>query len=148
MTEGEQITGQSLAARAARLGQQHGRTTPRTKDRTEPTPHPRHTQDRLPATIPPRARTTDPVTSHVAADAIAGVTDVQARIIQLLTNLGPMTDDELGVQYRHRVPLGWPETSPSGLRTRRRELVDAGLVHDTKTTRPTAGGNPATVWGI
>jgi len=44
---------------------------------------------------------------------------------------------------------GWlPSVSPSGLRTRRRELVDAGEVIDTGRREQLSSGRWATVWGL
>jgi len=89
----------------------------------------------------PVARTTDPGTSHIAA-GIAGrkVRESQMRVLEALA-AGPMTDEEMQVALM--VPM-----SPSGSRTRRKELTRMGMVAATGRTRPTALGNPSHVWQI
>lgn len=74
-----------------------------------------------------RARKTDPHTSHEAAAALdpIRVSNVQFAIVDLLRTYGPMSDGEIAQYYRG---LGHPSHSDSGLRTRRHELVDAGIV--------------------
>ena len=154
-TEGERITGRSLAARAAKLGREHGtpgrsrgsvqerRTERPVQQSMDVPPHPRH----LPKTPPPVARSTDPVTSHDAAAGLAGISDRQALVLEVLRTCGPLTDQELARIYAGRVNShGYIGQSDSGLRTRRRELVDAGFVYDTGTKRPTVGGDQAIVW--
>lgn len=91
----------------------------------------------------PRARNTDPATSHHAATAVANVTETQQAILEAYRAHGPMTDEELC--QRLAVDTQRP-VSVSGIRTRRAELVEAGTVHDTQTTRPTATGRAAIVW--
>ena len=58
--------------------------------------------------------------------------------------LDPMTDDEL---LRAFTTLHIPHT-PSGVRTRRRELVDAGWVTDSGRRRPSNAGRPSIVWQV
>jgi hypothetical protein len=72
----------------------------------------------------PRARNTDPKTSHEAADSVKNLTQTQAFILQVLNR--PRTDPQLVEAYRKlkRAPLA----SESGIRSRRAELVDQGLV--------------------
>jgi len=91
--------------------------------------------------LEPVARTTDPGTSHIAA-IFAGrkVRESQVRVLEALA-AGPMTDEEMQVALM--VPM-----SPSGSRTRRKELTRMGMVAATGRTRPTALGNPSNVWQI
>jgi hypothetical protein len=92
----------------------------------------------------PRARNTDPQTSHDAADSVKNVTLTQAAVLKILKR--PRTDPQLIEAYRKlkRVPLA----SESGIRTRRAELVDKGLVADTGQRATTPFGRRATVWGL
>jgi len=71
-----------------------------------------------------RARSTDPPTSWQAAASIAGIRDSQAKIYSILLRHGPLHDEAI-------LPLfvaAFGSISPSGCRSRRAELVDAGLV--------------------
>lgn len=69
----------------------------------------------------PMARATDPQTSHDAAKSVRHetVTRAQIRILTLLCEYGPMTDEEIAQKW-HAERNG--PISPSGLRTRRAEL--------------------------
>lgn len=91
----------------------------------------------------PRARVTDPATSHAAAASVTNVTDTQHRILAAYRQHGPMTDEELC--QRLAAETGRP-VSVSGIRTRRAELVEMGKVHDTDTGKPTTTGRMAIVW--
>ena len=93
----------------------------------------------------PRARNTDPTTSHQAAATVTGVTETQQRILEAYRVNGAMSDEELC--QRLAVTTQQP-VSVSGIRTRRCELVEAGQVYDTGKTRPTATGRAAIVWDI
>lgn len=93
----------------------------------------------------PHARTTDPRTSHEAAASVSNVTETQQNIYTLL--VFPMTDDELVDAYdRMAGSNGWKLASPSGIRSRRAELVDLGLVKDTGERRKSWSGRQAIVW--
>lgn len=74
-------------------------------------------------------RTTDPVTSHSAALSVR-VTENQQHVLNVLRNEGPMTDVQLVRRYNywHGAVVNMPRQSESGIRTRRAELVDKGLV--------------------
>ena len=70
-----------------------------------------------------RARTTDPVTSHEAAESVKNVTPTQILILSLLEI--PQTDEELVTNYnnlRKAHPDIVPRASASGIRSRRAEL--------------------------
>ena len=69
----------------------------------------------------------------------------QQLIIDTLRNEGPCTDEEL---CQHIAAATAQPVSVSGIRTRRSELVTAGIVVDTDTGRPTRTGRMAIVWGI
>ena len=95
----------------------------------------------------PRARNTDPVTSHQAAATItrSAVTETQQRIIETLQTHGPLTDEQLC--QRIAADLAKP-VSVSGVRTRRSELVTDGRVIDTGQREQTRSGRNAIVWGL
>lgn len=65
-------------------------------------------------------------------------------MLDVLVAGGPMTDEQLQQTYSEQ--RGLPAQSPSGLRTRRAELVDAGLVEPTGDKRPMTTGRLARVW--
>jgi hypothetical protein len=103
------------------------------------------------AALEPIARGTDPDTSHAAAESAkptAGT--IRRHVLETLRAAGRsdrlrgMTDEELVEHFR---TANLPGT-PSGIRTRRRELVDSEppLVADSGVTRRTATGRAAVVW--
>jgi hypothetical protein len=95
----------------------------------------------------PRARNTDPTTSHQAAATITrtAVTDTQRMVLDALQAHGPLTDEQLcqRIAEVERKPV-----SVSGVRTRRSELVTDGRVIDTGDRQPTRAGRQAIVWGL
>lgn len=93
-----------------------------------------------------RARLTDPATSHAAAASVnrAELPYVKRSILTIMALDGPLTDDELWDIWQARMTT---QISPSGLRTRRRELLDDGLVRDTGERRTLPTGRSAIVWG-
>lgn len=88
------------------------------------------------------ARATDPATSHEAAASIsrAHVTAAQDAILISLRMRGPMTDEAI-----YEVVSKLIQISPSGCRTRRAELVDAGKVIATGFGE-TARGRKCQIW--
>lgn len=101
----------------------------------------RHRGYHGPAPVP-AARRTDPQTSHEAAQTVKNSAEVRERVYRLLT-AAPLTDE--GVQAAYFALYG-QTASPSGLRTRRSELVDAGRVEATPDRRPTVAGRDSIVW--
>lgn len=93
----------------------------------------------------PVARSADPETSHEAAESVRNVTDTHDRILGLLRSYGPLTDSGIREIWTR---LLFPRTTDSGLRTRRAELVKAGLVVDTGTRVKLASGRRSIVWGL
>lgn len=93
-----------------------------------------------------KARTTDPGTSHAAAASISEDTlrDSQAAVLAFLREHGAMADVALVDDYPQHGDL--PRQSASGLRTRRAELVAAGLVEDTGERVRLESGRQAIVW--
>jgi hypothetical protein len=72
----------------------------------------------------------------------------QRAVFGLFQFFGPMTDPELAVVYDERRRFGWelPLQSPSGLRTRRKELTDAGHLRDSGGRKRLVSGRLAIVW--
>lgn len=91
-----------------------------------------------------RARSTDPLTSHLAADSVDNVTQTQAFILRCLKR--PRNDVELINAYSAYKTA--PRASESGIRSRRAELVDRGLVIDTGRRVKLASGRYSIVWGL
>lgn len=89
----------------------------------------------------PFARTTDPETSHEAAQSVTNITPLKQEILQRL--MTPMTDADLIEVIRTGSRLLVTE---SGVRSRRAELVQAGLVKDTGARVKLATGRSAIVW--
>lgn len=92
----------------------------------------------------PRARNTDPKTSHTAAESVTNLTQTQATILRVLQR--PRTDTQLIEAYRKlkRAPLA----SESGIRSRRAELVEKGLVVDSGNRGLTPFNRRSIVWGL
>lgn len=98
-------------------------------------------------TTQPRARVSDPETSHEAADQVVNINAVQSTILMILWHRGPLTDPQIAEHYYQRVAHGSaPMASESGLRTRRKELVDSGHIVATGEKRKLDSGRYAQVW--
>jgi hypothetical protein len=96
-----------------------------------------------------RYRGSDPDTSREAAHSLpsAVVRASQEAVLELLRRIGPSTDVEIAVVYeQERTARSWPAQSPSGLRTRRSELVQLGLVADSGQRRQLPSGRNGIVW--
>jgi hypothetical protein len=94
-----------------------------------------------PSLFPP-TRSGSPATSYAAAASVTRISAAQNMLLVILRGLGPMTDEQL-----HSAMLGNAFTiSPSGCRTRRKELVDAGLVVASPRLGRTKGGRVCTIW--
>jgi hypothetical protein len=98
-----------------------------------------------------RARKSDPDTSHEAAASIGDLRERQKVVLAIFDwpGVGFMgtTDEELGDAYQRLALAGQvPYQSPSGLRTRRSELVELGLVENSGDKRKTRSGRRAIVW--
>ena len=86
---------------------------------------------------------TDPQTSHDAARSVTNLTEVKRKILEILER--PQCDVDL--LYNIRANTDWL-VSESGIRSRRSELVDVGLVIDTKDRVKLPSGRYAIVWGL
>ena len=93
----------------------------------------------------PAARLFDPATSHAAARSVNmdRLRDTQRAIVTLLAMRGGMTDDEISAAWNETMS---EQVSPSGLRTRRSELVTLGRIKDSNERRKLATGRSAIVW--
>jgi hypothetical protein len=87
-------------------------------------------------------RTGDPETSHDAAASLRDVRASQRRVYELLRDYGPCTDEEL----QALAPRDGFLISPSGLRTRRHELVVLGFVKDSGRRTTMSTGRQAIIW--
>lgn len=97
----------------------------------------------------PNARHTDPSTSHEAARSLTAerLTETQRIILELLGNR-QATDEEIQQLHYAGAEQGfWNHASPSGLRSRRAELVARGLVEE-KNRDKTRFGRSTIVWGL
>lgn len=89
------------------------------------------------------ARAGDPQTSWQAAQSVTpeALRASQQQVLDILRKHGPLTDEGI-----YRYVNG--EQSVSGARTRRSELVDVGLVRDSKARARTAAGRQTIVWEV
>lgn len=97
------------------------------------------------------SRPTDPDTSRQAAASLKGdkIRETQRQILNVLERFGPSCDEDIQTYFRQLASLeGWPPQSPSGLRSRRAELVDAGLVIDSGERSRTSSGRQTIVWTL
>lgn len=90
----------------------------------------------------PVARRTDPETSWQAARSVKHLRESQTIMLGRL-RVGPATDEDL-----YRWPVINKTMSPSGARTRRKELVDMGLVEDSGVRDKTRSGRKTIVWRV
>lgn len=102
--------------------------------------------------ITPRARHTDPETSHAAASsAKAKAAQCRSQVVRVFQDL-PEGLTLADVVHRHRVKAraltGWIDFSDSGVRTRVSELVRSGEVVDSGLRRLTSSGRKAIVWKL
>lgn len=90
----------------------------------------------------PKARKTDPQTSHDAAESVENVTATQQFVLRALRR--PRNDAQLIEAYRSYKTA--PRASESGIRSRRAELVDAGYVRDSGKRVKMPSGRSSIVW--
>jgi len=89
-----------------------------------------------------KARNTDPQTSHEAADSVKDITATQEYVLKALRK--PRNDSELVEAFRSLRTA--PRASESGIRSRRSELVNLGLVVDSGRRIKTPAGRNSIVW--
>lgn len=88
------------------------------------------------------ARHGDPETSHQAAASVRDLRATQWVVLSILRRFGPCSDEQIA---DHAATEGVMQ-SPSGMRTRRRELVDLGFVIDSGERTRTEAGRNTIVW--
>lgn len=92
------------------------------------------------------ARNSDPETSHAAASKVTNLGPVRDGIINALYTFGPQTDEGLAAIFKKWA--AFPKCSPSGLRSRRSELVTLGFIEDSGEVGKTEFGNDAIIWRL
>jgi hypothetical protein len=96
-----------------------------------------------------KARRSDPDTSHAAAASVGDPSETQRAILGLFETWGPMIDERLEGRYEGAAHAGRvPQQSASGIRTRRSDLVKAGLLVDTGRKEKNDNGRDAIVWDV
>lgn len=99
-----------------------------------------------------RARKTDPSTSHAAAASIDELPKRQRAVLDIFHLFtGPMTDENLVMKYEARTRNPHDASrrqSPSGIRTRRAELVAQGFLRDSQRKGKTRSGRSAVLWEL
>lgn len=96
-----------------------------------------------------RARNTDPETSHQAAASIDKLLERQRDVYNAFLMFGPVPDHVLVNGMQSLAKLGRVKhQSESGIRTRRSELVEKGLVEDTGERVVLPSGRKSIVWRI
>lgn len=93
-----------------------------------------------------QARRSDPATSKAAAASVVNLGRTRDQILWLLRMYGPLTDEQIA--ERHDMQVLKPKASPSGLRSRRSELVRLGFIEDSGKTAPTSSGRQSTIWRL
>jgi hypothetical protein len=108
---------------------------------------------RIPAELRPtpeqRTRLTDPDTSLAAAASVMELTtkrEAVLTVVRSLTAADPRGATDWMIAEAYRAQEGLPLQSPSGLRTRRSELVEAGLVEDSGQRALLESGRWAVLW--
>lgn len=96
--------------------------------------------------VNPRGRNSDPSTSHLAAASVGDLTGKQMAVLRVFRRHGRMHDEDLLLAYD--VTPDVPAQTESGLRTRRHELVEQGLLADSGRKATTDAGRPTIVWRI
>lgn len=95
----------------------------------------------------PVARTTDPGTSHAAARSVKQPRTLRARLLGIFAAARkPLTDEDL-IRRHHQVFPDQPATD-SGIRSRRSELVRAGLLAPVDEKGRTASGRACWRYGV
>jgi len=98
----------------------------------------------------PRARSTDPATSHLAADVSqAGLKEAKLRVLELVRVHQPVAGSHLNEIYRVEAPrCGWKPLAYDSPRKRASELAADGYLEI--VDRSTSDGNhlPEAIYGL
>lgn|GEM_PF-775588 len=96
------------------------------------------------------ARRGDPATSHAAAAKQPQRSPlIRAAVLEVLTEDGPATHDQIVARYNRRIAhgAGYPAASASSIRTRTKELVRDGQVEQVPdAVGRSSMGQPAHLW--
>jgi hypothetical protein len=77
----------------------------------------------------PRYRRANPETSYEAAESVWCPTVVEATVLDIVREHGPISDDQIFKHYIQRsIRTGQVLPTPQSVRSRRSELVDAGFI--------------------
>lgn len=104
-----------------------------------------------PVRVAALTRETDPDTSRQAAASISEtkMRETQRVIVDILDRFGPACDEDIAIYAHQLESLGEaPKQSPSGLRSRRAELVSAGVIRDSGERAKTSSGRQTIVWEL
>lgn len=99
----------------------------------------------------PRARVTDPDTSHVAADGVQDrLSRLQSIVLSIVRFHGAMTDTELDDFYAASAAdfPEWPAVRFDSPRKRRSDLTAMGLIRDSGEKRTNRFGSAEVVWVV
>lgn len=89
-------------------------------------------------------RKSDPETSHEAAAKLGDLTEAQEEVLDLFRRHGPMMDEELVATAAREES----KQTESGLRTRRSELVESGVLAWTGRFGQNSNENRSRIWGF
>lgn len=105
-----------------------------------------------PETLRARARRGDPQTSKQAARSVGDLRGSQIDVLKVFRDFGHgkgFTDEELLRAYTRGTAAGVVRRqSPSGIRSRRAELTEAGFVIDSTRRAKTTAGRSTVVWTL
>lgn len=93
----------------------------------------------------PRARVEHPETSHEAAASVRSIGPRMAAVLAVMRRIGrPAMDEEIEAAYLAQPDL--PRQGESGIRSRRADLVKAGLVVDSGQRALKPSGRRSILW--
>lgn len=127
----------------------HSNRSPRRKKPVKPTGNPFANEVEHARKVA-HARSTDPSTSQIAALKVSSnLSENQQSVLEAFIEGGAMTDVELVRFYQSNTgSFFWPLQSESGLRTRRKELTDVGLIVNTLRKIRVDGHGLSIVWDL
>lgn len=99
----------------------------------------------------PKARISDPETSHEAAASLdpTKLSELMIAIIQITREAGKITDGDLiSKYYEYSQIFGWEVYEPQTIRSRRSDLVKAGKIEFSGEYGITRSGRRTRMWKI